>query len=106
MTTQYTEHIKSVYTSDEILEAKLIIFKSLRSGKLLVEYRAWEKISEEIKSMALEAMTCPLCHKVCTMEGKFSHMFGVDSCCKNCDDRVQYPQLSCLPIVKYATVNE
>jgi hypothetical protein len=71
----------------ELQEAKKIIVKSIKSGKLLSEYKEWEKIRYDIKTMALFEMTCPLCHNVAILTGSWSHLFGSEGCCGNCDQR-------------------
>lgn len=68
------------------LLAKVIILKSLRSGKLLVEYKAWLDIPYEVRIKAYEDMICPLCKNVGELTGSSSHMFGTEACCKDCDD--------------------
>lgn len=73
---------------DEVWEAKAILLRSLKSpsGKLLVEYPGWLKLSYEARTKAAEEFTCPLCHKIKELTGSWEHYYGTESVCKDCSD--------------------
>jgi len=66
--------------------AQKIILKSLKTGKLLVEFSDWLKIDYATRVKAYSSMTCGVCHKTAELTGKYEHVFGTDPCCQDCDN--------------------
>ena len=77
----------------QIEMAKAIIIKSLKSGKLLTEYRLWDKIDYIAKREAIFEMTCHFCRRIKPLTGTRSHYFGTESACIDCSDETNYPHL-------------
>ena len=67
---------------DDYLMPKTIILKSLRSGRLLVEYNAWLNIPYEVRVKAYEDSKCAGCKKVKELVGSFYSQ----PACKDCAD--------------------
>jgi len=90
--------------SEDYLMAKAIILKSLksRSGKLLTEYGAWDRLDYDVRKQALFDMTCFLCRRVRELTGSYHHVFGVEAVCKDCDDNwVEVMKRNGIAPVKY-----
>ncbi len=66
--------------------ARAIILKSLKSGKLLTEFKLWDTLDYDDRMKALRDMTCIRCGKVSKLTGTYQHIFGTDPCCKSCDN--------------------
>ena len=74
------------YTFEEQISlAKEIIRKSQRSGKLLVEYKLWERLDERAKKIALGYMSCDRCFKLKKQLNHVHNMYGFFMECLECN---------------------
>ena len=70
--------------NQDYLEAKAIILKSLKTGKLLVEFKRWEQLDTDAKNKALLDSRCTICGKIKLLTDTYCGLFGTDPCCKDC----------------------
>lgn len=80
---------------DNYLTAKVIILKSLKSGKLLTEYKLWDNLDYHAKTQALKDSfsRCDACYQSfhnSELQIAESNMYGTFYNCKNCISKRSY----------------
>lgn len=71
---------------EDYLTAKAIILKSLKSSKLLTEYKAWDNLEYAARLEAIADSMCPLCKKIKELTGSWQHLFSTEWVCQDCSD--------------------
>ena len=71
----------------DYLTAKAIIIRSLKSGTLLTEYKAWDNLDFDARRTALFDSRCGGCNKIKLLPGTIELTFGTEGACKDCMDQ-------------------
>ena len=80
---------------NDYLIVKAIILKSLKSGKLLTEYKLWDQLDYHAKKQAIKDSfsKCDMCYKtfhVSKLQIAESNMYGQFQECSNCISKRNY----------------